>query len=217
MKKTIITTLACLMAVASFGQGSVTFQNSTATAGWPATVDRNVKFGATAAVFNPLLVAGANVSSNYAGVDLSSLRAALYYAPGTVADSAWQTVNTLALPTTGGALATFKQSTSATAGSWFGGARTMAGVASQAGAASLMVLVWDSSRSSDPFSVEALGGLWGRSAVFSYSTPAGSTPAPAEFLPLNLASFTIGVVPEPSSMALAGLGAASLLLFRRRK
>jgi hypothetical protein len=33
----------------------------------------------------------------------------------------------------------------------------------------------------------------------------------------NSASFTMVPVPEPSSMALAGLGAASLLLFRRRK
>lgn len=217
MKKTILTTFASLLAVGAFAQGSVTFQNSTATAGWPATVDRNVKFAASAAAFNPLLVEGANVSSNYAGVNLSSLRAALYFAPGTVADANWATVNTAALPVSGAAPATFKGSTSATAGSWFGGTRTMAGIPLQAGAASLMVVVWDSSLTADPFAPEALAGLWGRSAVFAYSTPAGGTPAPAEFLPLNLASFSIGIVPEPSSMALAGLGAASLLLFRRRK
>ena len=33
----------------------------------------------------------------------------------------------------------------------------------------------------------------------------------------NFGAIPIGLVPEPSSMALAGLGAASLLLFRRRK
>lgn len=33
----------------------------------------------------------------------------------------------------------------------------------------------------------------------------------------NFGAIPIGIVPEPSSMALAGLGAASLLLFRRRK
>lgn len=218
MKKTILTTIASLLAVGAFAQGSVTFQNAATVAGWAPAADRNVKFDATAALFNPLLVAGANVSSNYAGVNLSSLRAALYFAPGTVADANWQTVNNAAgLTVAGSPNATFKQSTSTTAGSWFGGSRTMAGVASQAGAASLMVVVWDTALSADPFSTEALGGLWGRSAVFSYSTPAGGTPAPAEFLPNNLAGFTIGIVPEPSSMALAGLGAASLLLFRRRK
>jgi hypothetical protein len=90
-------------------------------------------------------------------------------------------------------------------------------IASQGGLASLMVVVWDSSLSNDPLSAAARGGLWGRSTVFSYTTPASSTPAPADFLPNNLTSFTVGIVPEPSSMALAGLGAAALVLFRRRK
>jgi hypothetical protein len=40
-------------------------------------------------------------------------------------------------------------------------------------------------------------------------TPAGSTWTPA--------ALVVNAVPEPSSMVLAGLGAASLLLFRRRK
>jgi len=217
MKKTILTTIASMLAVAAFSQGSVTFQNATSVAGWAPLVDRNVKFDATAAAFNPLLVAGANVSSNYAGVNLSNLRAALYYAPGTVADANWQTVNQQAQPSTGSALATFKTSTSTTAGSWFGGTRTMNGVATAGGTATLMVIVWDPTLAADPFNLpNGYNGLWGRSAVFSYTTPTSATPAPAEFLPNNLASFTIGVVPEPTTMALAGLGAASLLLFRRR-
>jgi hypothetical protein len=33
----------------------------------------------------------------------------------------------------------------------------------------------------------------------------------------GLASFQVGVVPEPTTLALCGLGAASLLLFRRKK
>lgn len=40
-------------------------------------------------------------------------------------------------------------------------------------------------------------------------------PTPSEFTAFP--SFTVGVVPEPSTFALAGLGAAALLLFRRRK
>jgi len=219
MKKTILTTIASMLAVAAFSQGSVTFQNASTVAGWAPVADRNVKFDATAAAFNPLLVAGANVSSNYAGVNLSNLRAALYYAPGTIADvgANWQTVNQQAQPTTGSALATFKQSTSTTAGSWFGGSRTMNGVATAGGTATLMVIVWDPTLAADPFNLPGnYNGLWGRSALFSYTTPTSATPAPAEFLPNNLASFTIGVVPEPTTIALAGLGAASLLLFRRR-
>lgn len=213
MKKLILTSLATILAVAAFGQGAVTFQNASSVAGWNPVADRNVKWAPTASVFSPLLVAGQNVASNYAGLNLSSLRAALYYAPGTVADENWAQVNLAAV----GGSATFKQSTSATAGSWFGGTRTLNTIASQGGSASLMVIVWNSALSSDPFSEAARAGLWGRSAVFAYTTPSGGTPAPAEYLMNNLTSFTVGIVPEPSSMALAGLGAASLLIFRRRK
>jgi hypothetical protein len=212
MKKLLLTSLASLLTVAAFAQGTVTFQNATSQP-FPTAADRNVKFGETASLFNPLLVAGANVSSNYAGVNLSSLRAALYYAPGTVLDASWEQVNLAAV----GGAATFKQSTSTTAGSWFGGTRTLDSIATSGGVASLMVVVWDSSLSNDPLSAAARGGLWGRSAVFSYTTPTGGTPAPSEYLPNNLQSFTIGVVPEPSSMAIAGLGAAALVFFRRRK
>jgi len=40
-------------------------------------------------------------------------------------------------------------------------------------------------------------------------------PTPANFT--TFPSFTVGIIPEPSTFALAGLGAAALLLFRRRK
>jgi hypothetical protein len=213
MKKLLLTSVASLLAVAAFAQGTVTFQNASTVAGWATVVNRNVTWGESAANFNPLLVAGGNVASNYAGLNLSSLRAALYYAPGTIADGDWALVNLAAQ----GTAATFKQSTSATAGSWFGGTRTLTTIASQGGVASLMVIVWDSALSNDPLSEAARGGLWGRSAVFSYTTPASSTPAPADFLPNNLQGFTVGVIPEPSSMAIAGLGAAALVFFRRRK
>lgn len=173
-------------------QGVVTFQNASTAAGWNPVADRNVRWSPSAASFNPLLVAGDNVASNYAGLNFSTLRAALYYAPGTVSDANWQQVN---LAASGGS-ATFKQSTSATRGSWFGGTRTLDTIANQSGTASLMVVVWNSALSSDPFSAAAQTGLWGRSPVFGYTTPAGTTPAPSEFLPNNLTSFTVGYNPQ---------------------
>ncbi len=67
------------------------------------------------------------------------------------------------------------------------------------------------------------GAFWGSSTVINPTTstsPApgtplfGSTPSATQF-----GGFVLNVVPvpEPSTMVLAGLGAASLLLFRRRK
>jgi len=65
-------------------------------------------------------------------------------------------------------------------------------------------------------------GFFGVSAVGSGAAGGGS-PVPAPSFPLfggsGLAGFNMNAVgvPEPTSMALAGLGAAALLIFRRRK
>lgn len=133
-----------------------------------------MKFGVAAASYHPLLLAGANVSSNYAGVNLSSLRAVLLYAPGVVSDANWSVmVTNIAMHTASATspFATFKQSTSATAGSWYGGERTMSGISASGGVASLMVFVWDTAYSAEPVSPAVFSGLWGRSAVFQYATP----------------------------------------------
>jgi hypothetical protein len=62
--------------------------------------------------------------------------------------------------------------------------------------------------------VSTLGLVTGSSALWQ-ETP-GSTASPA---PNSLVSqgFAVTVVPEPSTFALAGLGSAALLIFRRRK
>jgi hypothetical protein len=79
------------------------------------------------------------------------------------------------------------------------------------------VAAWDSAFA-DPFLAAAGLSYSGISAIFS-STPAAA-PAPAPSIdnapgwgPVVLTA----VVPEPSTFALAGLGAAALLIFRRRK
>ena len=209
MKKLLITTAATLLTVAAFGQGQVNFNNASSISGWLTLVDRNVHFTTNASQLPPGITPGANVSSNHAGLNLTSLRAALYYAATTQTD-----VNLFTAA--GGGPATFKTSTSATAGSWFGGTRTLDNIAIGA-PANLVVIVWDSSLGADPLSAAVRGGLYGQSAIFQYTSPSGGTPAPAEFLPNNLSAFSISIVPEPSSFALAGLGAAALLIFRRRK
>jgi hypothetical protein len=58
------------------------------------------------------------------------------------------------------------------------------------------------------------GNNTGWSPYFNMTPTASPTPAPVT---LAMQSFAVSSVPEPSTFALAGLGAAALLLFRRRK
>jgi hypothetical protein len=77
---------------------------------------------------------------------------------------------------------------------------------------------WDGAFASEA-AAQAGGSYYGDSGVFTV-TPSSGTTLPAS---IQTASWTGGpviltaVVPEPSTFALAGLGAAALLIFRRRK
>ena len=212
MKKLVITTAATLLTVAAFGQGVVNFSNASSTPGWTnPTFDRYVHWGASASQYSSLLVAGGLVSSNYGGLNLTSLRTALYYAPTSNNDPLLAGYVQAA-----GGSTTFKVSTSTTAGSWFGGNRTLDTIGLGT-AANLVVVIWDSSVAADPLSPAARGGLYGQSQVFQYTPPTNPQAQPSDFLMTGLTAFTVGIVPEPSTFALAGLGAAALLIFRRRK
>jgi hypothetical protein len=65
-----------------------------------------------------------------------------------------------------------------------------------------------------------MGDAYGSSGVFSVVTgnPAASPPTtPATLIGLTSFNLNTAIVPEPSTFVLAGLGLASLLVFRRRK
>jgi len=63
------------------------------------------------------------------------------------------------------------------------------------------------------------GSPVGTSGIFSGATGGGGTPpGPPNSVGDYMPSFTVvGIVPEPTTLALLGLGASSLLLFRRKK
>jgi len=213
MKKVLLTIAAAVLTTAAFGQGVVTFANASSTPGWVnPTFDRYAHWGPN--VSAPL-VAGGLVVSNGApagsalATSLISLRAALYYAASTQNDLSQYVAAS-------GGNATFKTSTSTTAGSWFGGNRTLDTIGLGT-TANLVVLVWDSSITTNPLDPAARTGLYGASSIFQYTPPTNPQAQPSDFLMTGLGGFNVDVIPEPASFALAGLGAAALLIFRRRK
>lgn len=65
----------------------------------------------------------------------------------------------------------------------------------------------------------AAGANTGKSGVLTIGLTAATDPTVKSLTDIGMPAFSVGaaIVPEPSTIALAGLGAASLLMFRRRK
>lgn len=199
IKKTLVAVALVALTVASASaQGRVTFAS-----GAPSV---NARFEAPASSpLGQVFISGATHPN---------LRADLFWSLGTttVGVTPDQLVN-------GSGFNQLFSTVAAQAGLFLGGVKTITGA--NAGASLVaQVRVWDTSFGTYAEARAAQGAYWGESALFTI-TPAGAPPAVAP----NLVGLGNGVtytltynpVPEPSSMVLAGLGAASLLLFRRRK
>ena len=114
-----------------------------------------------------------------------------------------------------GATSTFN---SPTAGVFLGGGRTVPTTAN-GGVGQFMVRVWDTRGGAtyDLARFNTGGFQFGNSGVFNVDTAdaaAVPTPTPAN---LNMPTFNLTIVPEPSVIGLGLLGAGALLLLRRRK
>jgi hypothetical protein len=98
-----------------------------------------------------------------------------------------------------------------------GGTRLVPGVA-EGNPASLQVRAWDGGFATYELAFADGTGSLGKTAVFSNPTggPATSPPSTPAFLSGWTSQLVVTAVPEPSTFALAGLGLAGLLIFRRR-
>jgi hypothetical protein len=196
MKKILaVIMVAGALAQGAFGQGRVGFNNLSASDG--------------------VTVLGGALNGQYVGAaDLApgpnNFSASLYWALGVVADpsllSEHVPARTLFYGTTGGGGPLVDGS-----GVFDGGSVTLPAPVGQT--VTVQIRAWDGTAG---YNTVGLGGLthYGSSALLQVVLVGGT-----DFDPdmSQIAPFSVVPVPEPSTFALAGLGAAALLIFRRRQ
>jgi len=86
------------------------------------------------------------------------------------------------------------------------------------GAATIQVRAWYDPNHNTTFAQAVSAGLnAGSSAILNINLVDNTSPLVQSLDSVGMAPFTVSAVPEPGTFALAGLGAAALLIFRRRK
>ena len=229
MKKLLVILTATLVCVGAFGQGKLAFQVDTTQLIYMTT-------GTPDHQLNP-----ADVGKQVAGFPLAG--SSLYTGAGsTIASLAGNPSFTAALyaGTSAGSLsqvATTLLANSSLAGQLNPLNVTLAGMPAGT-AAFFQIEIFDSTYTSAAAAWAVPGKYAGETGVFSAvpsagaysplyqtSAPVNSTLPLGTYVPLDYAAFpgykglieVYAVVPEPGTFALAGLGLASLMIFRRRK
>jgi len=196
MKKNILASLlVCAAATGAYGQGQFTADNLGANANASSTATSGGLFysgltDATATVYN-----GASLNIEIlAGASATSL------SPIVTLTGANGFVN-------GGAPGEFADAS--------GSVYTVAGVPAGSDAF-VEVEVWEGTAATYA-AAQAAGGYTGNSGVFQNALGGPATPPVPPTDLTGMPSVILTPTPEPSTLALGGLGAAALLLFRRRK
>jgi len=204
MKKILAITAIASMALTSFGQGIIQFNNRDSSANPPviAPIYLNTVGGTPLAGtgYRAALYGGASTSTAF-----SLVGGSLTGGTG---------LSLLVSPTTGAGAVDFR--TGAAAGYVNVGvdaARTVPTV-NWGGTGLFQVVAWEGTYATLAEALAA-NAAFGFSNPLTLTLPTGPTDQVLTKL-VGLNSFAVAAVPEPTSFALAGLGAAALLIFRRR-
>jgi hypothetical protein len=224
MKKLILTAIAATCAVSVFAQGTIVFNNLLSGKVITHVYAPLTASPSTSQIGNASSVDFPVGSTSWAGYSAIGAAGNAYTGGGTFAElyaAQGQGVLEASLqPAYSGGVTSFRSG--ASAGFLYGKTPTFNNIAPDfAGGATAEMFAWDNRSGLYPTWASArnawLGGLIaaGSSGVFNITAAVGGTGTPPN--PLGLRSFNLYFIPEPSSFALAGLGAAALMIFRRRK
>lgn len=208
MKKIIVSTLLAMATVASFGQGLISIGNGITSTRFPIY---GPQVGSeTVQTFGSSSLSAPTGTTVYTGGLLSGTRYAIEFWAGPSTATALDSPGMQLVTAT-----TFRSGATATAlpnGITTSVGGSILGVPADA-FAKLGVRVWDTLSVVGGTGYQ-FAGIRGQSGTLSLSGAlGGGLTTPANWVGQ---SFSIAAVPEPTSMALAGIGAASLLIFRRR-
>jgi len=225
MKKLILAAVATSCAVGVFAQGTIVFNNRlTGTlvthvySGGSSNIQGNGASDTPAG--STVWGAGYTLIGTTGGLPAGTTLAQLIGASG------FNQAESSLVPAAG--ITTFR--TGAAAGNIVGTTATFANIAAGAPAATIEMVAWDNSSGLYPTWTQASAawangliaagesGRWNQDSMGGLGTAPNmqNTTDPSQ----QVRSFNIfvqGAVPEPSTMALAGIGAAALMVFRRRK
>jgi len=229
MKKTILTAIAMCCAVGVFAQGTVVFNNRLGATTHIYGTLGSQRLSGNAANDNPAgstvygsgyyLIGTAGAPANFAA---STTYVSFLGAAGALASDATVTnVANLGTAIGGGYATTFR--TGAGSGNFPQATATFNAIPKDAPVATFELVAWDDS--SGLYSTWALASAaWnsgliaaGKSDLFQLTSIGGDVNTPPNLTTLTSFSIYVQTVPEPTTIALAGLGAAALVVLRRRK
>ena len=221
MKKILLTTLALAVVTGALAQGTVVFNNNVAGSSsrvyLPDPLNPGVQTTGNTAAQNPV------GTTTYAGalVSGSGYTAQLWAIPGnTLPGGPFTSYGVPVSDSFVGSTPTTTFRTGTAAGLVVAATATLPNVVPDAASAVLQMRVFPSSFGTwaaalVAFQANAAGVYLGASQPFVVNLIGGSVNTPPNIT--GVRSFSLVAAPEPSSFALAGMGLASLLIFRRRK
>lgn len=198
MKKVLLTLAVVAVASSVIAQGTVTFNNRVTGS----TISHVYLGGTTQLSGNAAndFPAGSFDWSGFTAIAGNGYSAALLSGP-----------DLASLVLQEGSVTTFR--TGAAAGFIAPVTVTLSNVGKDAPQATFQMIAWDNAGGTITRWEDAL--IRGASAPFTVSAIGGDVNTPPNMI--GLQSFNIYPIPEPSTFALAGLGAAALMIFRRRR